>query len=494
MSVRFDSDVARQPGNAALAAATAASDLLDRGEVDLAARPGRSPDRRPGLRARTCRRPLAADPVGDAASARRVRTMRHSATWVMIGSPRSWCSADTILRRPPPAGRGAALRTPAARRIGPGRRAWDRGGARPARANHDKGEDGERAEPDHDRQHAGHPERADDRGIPPGRRDACPEEGPPGDRDQQQPAVRPRCGDGRHDDQREGPAQGRDPFERLAGHRRQGRGERAPRTRPQEGGRPDIDRRHALAAPTEDHRELAGPDGDEKRDRGQVRPAPDRGAQQRDDVGAGQHATDDAGGEVEPAERRVERSPGVAPERIPVVDGVTQPADHDGARDRPDDDEQQVVGAQPGPPRPCAGHDEARRDDGGERERLPADDEVVGQADQGVEVERDDGDRHGPGSVPKAGVSACRHLTCRLVRRQPVPCTTPCESSGGLRGGAPPLGGRSIGLGASRSWSRRPAHGGTGRTPRRREGARSCRTASPFRHPCASRCLAGSRS
>ena len=37
MSVRFESDVARQAGNAALAAATAAADLLDRGEVDVLA-------------------------------------------------------------------------------------------------------------------------------------------------------------------------------------------------------------------------------------------------------------------------------------------------------------------------------------------------------------------------------------------------------------------------------------------------------------------------
>ncbi len=36
MSVRFESEVARQPGNAALAAATAESELLRRGEVDLA--------------------------------------------------------------------------------------------------------------------------------------------------------------------------------------------------------------------------------------------------------------------------------------------------------------------------------------------------------------------------------------------------------------------------------------------------------------------------
>ena len=41
------------------------------------------------------------------------------------------------------------------------------------------------------------------------------------------------------------------------------------------------------------------------------------------------------------------------------------------------------------------GDDEGRGDRGGERDRLPAHDEALGQAEQGVEVERDDGDRHG---------------------------------------------------------------------------------------------------
>ena len=45
----------------------------------------------------------------------------------------------------------------------------------------------------------------------------------------------------------------------------------------------------------------------------------------------------------------------------------------------------------------AAGRDERGGDDDGERDRLPAHDEALGEAQQRVEVERDDGDRHGAG-------------------------------------------------------------------------------------------------
>ena len=48
------SEVARQAGKAAFAAATARLDLLDRGEVDVLGDLARSPGRRPGPRGRTC--------------------------------------------------------------------------------------------------------------------------------------------------------------------------------------------------------------------------------------------------------------------------------------------------------------------------------------------------------------------------------------------------------------------------------------------------------
>ena len=67
-------------------------------------------------------------------------------------------------------------------------------------------------------------------------------------------------------------------------------------------------------------------------------------------------------------------------------------ADH-GSRDDPDH-EQEIVGAHGGTPR-HAGRQTQRDEDGrGQRNRLPADRDVA-EAQHRIEVERDDGDRHG---------------------------------------------------------------------------------------------------
>ncbi len=216
-----------------------------------------------------------------------------------------------------------------------------------------------------------------------------------------------------------------------------------------------------------------------------------------DDVGTGQHAADDAGREVEPAAPtgRAARQGSLA-ECIPV-DRWRSPA----GRPR----------SAPGTA-PTTMNSRSSARSPARRVRAPATTRhaamtaasaSVCQRTTRSSVRRIRGSKSNamtaigtvPAVYPKAGVSAGRHLTCRLVRRQPVPWATPCVVIRWLARGRTAVGGQGrSGLGARRSWSRRPAHGGTGRTPRRREGARSCRTASPFRRPCASRCSAGSRS
>ena len=87
-SVRLESDVARQPGKAAFAAATAASTSADRREVHLARdlAGGRVVDGTPP--AGRAGNPSPADPVGDASGrGDDERELTGSATWV-IDEPR----------------------------------------------------------------------------------------------------------------------------------------------------------------------------------------------------------------------------------------------------------------------------------------------------------------------------------------------------------------------------------------------------------------------
>ena len=84
-----------------------------------------------------------------------------------------------------------------------------------------------------------------------------------------------------------------------------------------------------------------------------------------------------------------------------------------------DRDVQEVVRAQAAPASEDRGGGQAHEHDRRQRERLPAHAMSVAKTEQGVEVERDDGDRHGRRSVPAAEVSACRQSACRLPGRRP---------------------------------------------------------------------------
>ena len=86
---------------------------------------------------------------------------------------------------------------------------------------------------------------------------------------------------------------------------------------------------------------------------------------------------------------------GFAGEVLVVEEQVAEASRDDRTGHRPDRDEQQVVEPEGAAPGDQARDDERRRDRGREREGLPAHDKALGQAEQGVEVERDDGDRHG---------------------------------------------------------------------------------------------------
>ena len=122
ISVRFESDVARQAGNAALAAATAASTSSTEAKSTSLAPAGRSPGRRPGpSRPDVPATMPAADPVVDGAERRpacvSARALPGSATCVI--SPRpcpsvapdgSGCIGDTL--PPTPAFRASASPLP----------------------------------------------------------------------------------------------------------------------------------------------------------------------------------------------------------------------------------------------------------------------------------------------------------------------------------------------------------------------------------------------
>ena len=129
ISVRFDSDVARQAGKAALAAATAAVDLLDGGEVDALGLPAgrRVVDR--AAAAGRARHARAADPVAD--RGKRVDAEpAGSATWVIGWHPPGragdgWFVPPTV--PPRPRGRECDLRTGGVSRESCHAAAWCRG-------------------------------------------------------------------------------------------------------------------------------------------------------------------------------------------------------------------------------------------------------------------------------------------------------------------------------------------------------------------------------
>ena len=209
-----------------------------------------------------------------------------------------------------------------------------------------------------------------------------------------------------------------------------------------------------------------------------MHPASDRDLEQRRDGQAADDAADDREAQLEPAAPRVEEGRALRRVVVEVEQAVPDPAADHRARDDPDGDEDQVVGPQRRAARHEPRDDERGDDDGGDRDRLPADDEATDEMEQGVEVERDEGGRHGVGSVSGARRRGGRRRLGGVG--WPTPAVSPTGSSGGhgadiigpwlaiARGRAAGLGGdtrRRI-LGGPPARARRPAHGGTGRASR----------------------------
>ena len=145
---------------------------------------------------------------------------------------------------------------------------------------------------------------------------------------------------GRKDDERRGP------LERLRGDRRERRGQRAPRSRAEIGGRPVRPAGLALARPGQHHRQLAGTEREQHRGRREVQPAADRRAQQARHVGAGEEPTDDRQTELQPAERRVDPALRGRPVRVGMDDEIAEPPADDRSGHDADRDEDDVVRAE----------------------------------------------------------------------------------------------------------------------------------------------------
>ena len=218
---------------------------------------------------------------------------------------------------------------------------------------------------------------------------------PGGKRQQEGPPVCPPPEPGpEHEDHHGEQRDGSDPFEGLRRDRRDLRPERAPRSRAEVERRDVARRRLALAGPAEDHRQLAEGDDDEHRGRREVEPAAGPVVEQRRDHRPGQRTADDAERELEAAGGRIDDPAGIRSEERRVEEDVADPpADHGAGHDA-EDDEEQVVAAKAHPAGDRAGDHEGGEDRDRDADRLEAD-EPVADLQQRVEVERDDGIRHG---------------------------------------------------------------------------------------------------
>ena len=229
-----------------------------------------------------------------------------------------------------------------------GRRRWLRAPGRSAAGahGHDR-HDGEApdARPPMRDQRA-HVQPADDRFVAPGRRDKRPGRTPT--RRAPTNRIRPsRARNAPSAGRRARPTRMQDRRQRLVGLRwlgRQGRRQRAPRSRAQEGGRPGRRARVALAGSAQDHRELADTQHEQHGQDGQVSPATDRGTEQGRDV-----ATPVSSPPTTPSASSIAPSPGRGSR--PGWPGSTSRcsrtypirAADDRAGHRPDRDEQEVV-------------------------------------------------------------------------------------------------------------------------------------------------------
>ncbi len=426
------------------------TDLLDRGEVDVLrqATGRRVVDRT--LAAGRAGDAAPADPVADPTWCRGVRSdrarlcdLRHRED-LSRGVARTatrLCRTVTILRRgQPPGGR------PAARPLGrPPRPSADRrdpartGGCRPALPRR-------RSRPSRARRGRGTPPRTRSRPPRAIRVPALSSPTTAGSRQVSETAARtsahsaraasrirpsraapPAGREDQPDDQRQG--QGREALVGLRGVGRQGRRERRPRPRSEEGRRPRQGDRLALPRPAEEHRELARPEHEEDRERDEVHPAPDRDLQERRDGQAAQEPAHDGETQLEAAASGVEEDAGLRRVVVEVQQAVPDPTADHRARDDADGDEQQVVGPQRGAPRHQPHDDERGDDDRRDRDRLPAHDEAATRWSSGSKSSA----MRAIGTV-LGSVSGARRRGGRRRRRGvgwPTPPVSPTGSSGG---------------------------------------------------------------
>ncbi len=279
MSVRFESDVARQAGKAALAAADRRRDLVDRREVDVPRDPaGRGVVDRPLAPGRPGDRPTA-DPVADAT---RRRAVRGGGARLCDLCHRSILSVEgpTILL----VARGPARRRPVRTAVGSAGRARP-GRARSASAAAARPRPGSRRRIVRMTNATPQPTAMASAMRPPafspaattGSRHvvetAARARAHSPIRDEEQASVAPpEPAEHQHERQPGQDRQRRDALERLRRDRRQRRSERAPRSGTEVGGRPGVDARDALAGAGQDHRQLAGADREQDR-RGRRRAA-----------------------------------------------------------------------------------------------------------------------------------------------------------------------------------------------------------------------------
>ena len=170
-----------------------------------------------------------------------------------------------------------------------------------------------------------------------------------------------------------------------------------------------------------------------------MEPAPDRRPEQARDVRPGQEAADDGQSELHPADRRIEQPIGRRAEVALVEEQVAEPAADDGAGHDPDRDERDVVRAEAAAPGQEAGQHERGDDDPGQGDRPPADGQVAEQVGVGVELEGQDGDRHGGDECIEGGPRYHATMTgLRIALLAAVWMVGGC-SAAGSGGGKDPL-------------------------------------------------------
>ena len=403
-SVRFESDVARQPGKAALAAATAASTSSTEAKSTSRATAPVAGLKTGPRRSGGARDAPTIDPVRHDRARRGGGTLGHRLCDLGHGRVLGcWATGvpDTIarVRRAAPRRRSTAPRRwLALLRVATRNRARRRS-TRPTIATRLDEQELEllRAE------------RPDGRRVPPRERDQEPRSRPQPECHEQRGAVAARDhleagGEGDADDR----DANEDRLVQLGRMRRQVRGERAPRPGPRVDGRPREIGWRALPRGPEHADRLAGGQHEQQRERDRMHPAGHGCAEQSGDRGAGQDRERHRQCERETALRRVDDRRWVRRIEIQVIEDVAEPAAEDRAGHGPHDREGQVV--HPQPRRRHVRHDGRRHrpdprrqrepdeQDDREPDRLPPHRRGVGQLQDGIKGEGHDR-RHGESLV-----------------------------------------------------------------------------------------------